>query len=291
MSRAKIELTSFLNETCIPFGYKFLKSAMLLEFSREYIQLLNKDMKYNHPNVRCICGSDKVFNYGIPKNNGRYFLCRTCDTSFKAQVYQCEWNDIYSTCGTENPKYDFWLEKYNHLLKESQGIPIVDLGAGYGNDTIYLQRQGFNTISCDYSEVALRRLKALTEATTTMCFNMVDGLPFHSNSFRVIIANLSLHYFAWNDTVRIIEEISRVLVNDGCLICRVNSIDDKENGAGKGTLIEENYYNVDGKLKRFFNEKQLKKLFRGWNTLHCFEQGINRFDKKKILWEVVVRNR
>jgi SAM-dependent methyltransferase len=291
MSRAKIEFTSFLNETFIPFGYKILKSAMLLEFSREYIQLLNNDMMHTHPNVRCFCGSDKVFNYGIPKNNGRYFLCRTCDTSFKAQVYQGEWNEIYKTCGAENPKYDFWLEKYDHLLRESQDMPIIDLGAGYGNDTIYLQRQGFSTISCDYSEEALQRLKGLSKATTTMCFNMIDGLPFDANSFRVIIANLSLHYFSWNDTVRIIEEIRRVLVNDGCLICRVNSINDKENGAGHGMPIEENYYNVNGKLKRFFNEKQLKKLFREWNILHCFEQGIERFCKKKILWEIVVQNR
>ncbi|MBW1946155.1 MAG: class I SAM-dependent methyltransferase [Deltaproteobacteria bacterium] len=291
MGKIKRELTTFLNETFIPFGLKISRSAMLLEFYREYVEFLNNDMVYSHPYVRCACGSDKVFNYGIPKNNGRYFYCRMCETSFKEPVYQREWNKTYSICGTENPTNDFWLEKYDHLLRESRELPIIDLGAGYGNDTIYLKQQGFNTVSCDYSEEALRRLKRLVGTTPTMCFNMLDGLPFLSNTLKTIVANLSLHYFAWYDTERIIEEINRVLVKDGCLLCRVKSIGDKEKGASQGTPIEENYYDFDGKLKRFFDEKQLKNLFRGWNTLHRFEHSIIRFGKTKIFWEVVVRNR
>jgi len=288
---AKRYLTTFLNENFFPLGLKILRDAMLLEFPREYVELLDNDEVYSHPDVMCACGSNKVLNYGIPKNNGRYFYCRTCKTSFKEQVNQCEWNKTYSTCGTENPTYDFWLEKYDHLLRESRDVPIIDLGAGYGNDTIYLKQQGFKTVSCDYSEEALLRLNGLVGNTLTICFNMLDGLPFFSNTLKTIIANLSLHYFTWYDTERIIEEIHRVLVKDGCLLCRFNSIGDKENGAGQGTPIEENYYNVDGKLKRFFDENQLKKLFREWNILYCFEKSIMRFGRTKTFWEVVVRNR
>jgi len=289
MDGAKKKLTTFLNESFLPLGLKMLWSTMLLEIPGEYVEMLNGDMADSHPYVRCACGSDKVLNYGIPKNNGRYFLCRTCRTSFKAPVYQREWNEIYRTCGTENPTYDFWLENYRHLLRESRDLPIMDLGAGYGNDTIYLQRQGFNTVSCDYSEEALRRLRGLVDTTATVCLDMLDGLPFPPNTFQVIVANLSLHYFSWHDTERVIEEIRRVLLEDGCLLCRVNSISDTEHGAGQGTHIEENYYDVDGKHKRFFDEKQLGKLFRGWKTLHRFEQRMIRFGKTKIFWEVVVR--
>ena len=56
---------------------------MLLEFSRDYIEQLDRDKTYSHPYVKCPCGSDKVFNYGIPKDNGIYFFCRSCQTSFK----------------------------------------------------------------------------------------------------------------------------------------------------------------------------------------------------------------
>ena len=58
---------------------------MLLEFSRDYIEQLDSDKTYSHPYVKCPCGSDKVFNYGLPKNNGRYFFCRSCQTSFILQ--------------------------------------------------------------------------------------------------------------------------------------------------------------------------------------------------------------
>jgi predicted SprT family Zn-dependent metalloprotease len=62
-----------------------LRSTMLLEFSRDDMEQLDNDEIYCHPYVRCSCGSDKVFNYGIPKNNGKYFFCRTCQASLKVQ--------------------------------------------------------------------------------------------------------------------------------------------------------------------------------------------------------------
>ena len=287
MNTTMRKLATFLNETVIPFGLKLSRSAMLLEFSREYVELLNNHEMYCHQHIRCACGSDKVFNYGIPKNNGRYFHCRTCETFFKMPVYQQEWNKIYKTSETATPKYDFWLEKYDYLIRESKDLPIIDLGCGTGNDTIYLQQQGYSTVSCDYAEEALKRLKERLDTTTTMCFDMLEGLPFLSGNFKIIIANLSLHYFCWHDTEQVIGEIYRVLMKGGYLLCRVNSIKDKENGAGLGIPIEENYYDIGGKRKRFFNEKQLKNLLSEWKTLQCFEQSMVRLGKQKVFWEVV----
>jgi ubiquinone/menaquinone biosynthesis C-methylase UbiE len=287
MGTIERKLKSFLNETFIPFGLRLSRSTMLLEFSREYVELLNNHEMYCHPHIRCACGSDKVLNYGIPKNNGKYYHCCTCETSFKVPVYQQEWNEIYKTCETENPKYDFWLKKYDYLIRESRNLPIIDLGCGIGNDTIYLQQQGFSTVSCDYAEEALNHLRELLDTTATKCFDMLDGLPFQSSTYKIIVANLSLHYFSWHDTERVIDEIYRVLMKDGYLLCRVNSIKDTENGAGQGIPIEENYYDIGGKRKRFFNEEQLKKLFSEWKTLHCFEQSMIRHGKQKIFWEVV----
>jgi hypothetical protein len=106
-----------------------------------------------------------------------------------------------------------------------------------------------------------------------------------------VVANLSLHYFSWHDTEKVVADIRRVLAADGCLLCRVNSVADMEHGAGQGTRIEENYYNVDGKLKRFFNKERIGELFRGWEMLLCDEHRMTRSGKTKVLWEVVVRKR
>ena len=85
MSKTEKQWETFLNAKIFPWWIRFLRSTMLLEFSREHIELFNEDRIYCHPHVQCSCGSDKVFNYGIPKNNGKYFFCRTCEISFKTQ--------------------------------------------------------------------------------------------------------------------------------------------------------------------------------------------------------------
>lgn len=188
-----------------------------------------------------------------------------------------------------NPVYDFWLDNYGQLLEESRGTPVLDLGAGYGNDTMHLKSHGFKTISCDYSEEALRRLMELVDGTDLICLDILDGLPFPDNTFKLIIANLSLHYFSWHDTERIIEEIHRILMTDGYLLCRIKSVNDNQCLANKGTRIEANYLNINGKRNRFFSEKELQKLFRKWDTLHRFEHDIKRFDKTKTIWEVAVQ--
>ncbi|MHB8835820.1 MAG: class I SAM-dependent methyltransferase [Candidatus Methylomirabilia bacterium] len=268
-----------------------MRSAALLEYPREYVALLDDDPALGHSHIRCTCGSDKVFNYGLPRNNGRYFLCRTCERSFKAAVYRQQWDTMYEALEASNPPGTSWLESYEHLLGSSGALPIMDLGCGCGEDTAYLRQQGFATLSCDYSETALRRLSGLVRSANSACFDMLDGLPFPSDAFNVVVANLSLHYFSWHDTQRIVADIRRVLADDGYLLCRVNSVADTENGAGQGARIEENYYNVGGKPKRFFDKEQLGQLFRGWELLVCDERRMIRSGKTKIFWEVVVRKR
>lgn len=284
-------LTTFLNTCIFPFGWRLVRGAALLEYPREYVVLLDDDPALGHRHVRCTCGSDKVFNYGLPRNNGRHFLCRTCERSFTASVYRREWNEMYGAQDAGNPPGVSWLESYKQLLGSSAGLPMMDLGCGCGVDTAYLRLQGCTTVSCDYSAEALRRLSELVPSANTVCFDMLDGLPFPSSAFSVVVANLSLHYFSWHDTQRIVTDISRVLADDGCLLCRVNSVADTENGAGQGTRIEENYYNVGGKPKRFFDDEQLGKLFRGWELLVCDERRMIRAGKTKVFWEVVVRKR
>jgi hypothetical protein len=56
---------------------------------------------------------------------------------------------------------------------------------------------------------------------------------------------------------KILKEISRVLMKDGILLCRVNSINDRNYGAGQGIEIE--------------------------------ESEINRYNNRKIAWEISIK--
>jgi len=144
-------------------------------------------------------------------------------------------------------------------------------------------------ISCDFSKQALQRMHKFLENPVTKLFDMTEGLPFANESAAVIIADLSLHYFSWQETQKIVADIRRVLVKDGYLLARINSVRDSNHGAGQGAVIEDNFYCLDGRYKRFFNREQLNELFKEWTFYYCAEYEMNRYKNSKILWEIAVK--
>lgn len=175
----------------------------------------------------------------------------------------------------------------NSSLKQ----PILDIGCGIGNNGLYLIEKGFDVIECDFSEKAINIVKELLPKVETKVFDMLNTFPFENNSYRVMIADLSLHYFYWHDTVKIVKEINRVLKKDGYFIGRVNSTNDINHGAGQGIELEENFYEINNCLKRFFTKKQLKELFsmNGWSIIHIDETEMNRYASPKVCWEFLVK--
>lgn len=201
------------------------------------------------------------------------------------------WNNVYDTIDINKRKGDVWLEKHNELLLESIDVPILDIGCGLGNDTLYLIDRGYDVISCDFSKVALSKLVLLNNRVKTKCIDINDKLPFKNSSTKIIISDLSLHYFSWFDTTNILLEFSRVLDDQGKLFCRVNSTNDFNHGAGKGIELEKNFYENDGKTKRFFDEKHIRELFKDWNIMYINETQISRYKYDKIAWEVIISKR
>jgi SAM-dependent methyltransferase len=189
----------------------------------------------------------------------------------------------------DKPVYDLWLDKHAGMLEASRDRPILDLGCGLGNDSLCLTERGFQVVSCDISESAVAAVKKHVPDARCMAFDMLEGLPFEDDSFSVVIADLCLHYFSWDDTARTVRDIRRVLINGGVLLCRVNSMNDINYGAGQGEVLEENFYNVNGQTKRFFDHKQLGALFSGWEKLYLREDRLDRFGLPKMLWEIAVR--
>lgn len=199
-----------------------------------------------------------------------------------------DWNDDHKTRTYEMPKYDLWLDKYTDLLEKSANTPVVDLGCGLGNDSRYLSERGYKVIACDISEVAVEHVRKHFPSVNALTFDMLHGLPFEDSSIKVMIADLSIHYFSWSDTLTVIGEIRRVLADGGCLLCRVNSTNDRHYGAGQGILVEENYYCVNGDLKRFFDRKTIDSLFQDWRMTYVCECEMDRYQYTKILWELAV---
>lgn len=199
---------------------------------------------------------------------------------------QSYWNKIYKQLNT--PSYDGWLDKYIPLLKKSNRI--VDLGCGDGSNTIFLNNQNIKNIAaCDLSKEALKKVNKLCPEILTLWFDMSKGLPFYDNTIDVIIADLSLHYFKWAATIKIVKEISKILVNDGMLLARLNSVNDFNFGALAGIKIEDNYFNVNGCTKRFFNKTDICNIFNKWEIKYLSESSTIKYGKTKIVWEISVQ--
>lgn len=188
---------------------------------------------------------------------------------------------------------DLWLARWIPLIKAQAPMPaVLELGSGPGGDSSYLVEQGIAKLTCtDVSPKALARCARAAPGALMVCHDLREPLPFAERSFDVVIASLCLHYFAWDKTGTILRDIARCLTPTGILLGRLNSTRDVHYGAVGHEQVGQNYYLVDGFPKRFFDRESIDLLFaQGWERISTEELTIARYDKPKIVWEVVLRH-
>ncbi|MBQ6039827.1 MAG: class I SAM-dependent methyltransferase [Oscillospiraceae bacterium] len=202
------------------------------------------------------------------------------------------WEQIFEETRELKIQTDDWLDEFDSIIRGCSK-PVLDLGCGFGNDTLALMQKGKQVIACDQCENALSNLRRnLPDVYETKRANMLDGLPFADDSFEVVIADLCLHYFTKADTLHILDEIRRVLVSGGHLFVRVNSINDVNYGACQGEEIEHHLYlNADGCLKRFFDEADIREIFGAFETVFLREERMMRYAADKYLFRIVMRKK
>lgn len=205
----------------------------------------------------------------------------------KSELY---WNNIHANYDRNNIKVDDWLDRFDSIITNCK-TPVLDLGCGSGNDTLYFIEKGKKVIACDQSMNAIKNIqKNFPGVLEARCFNMLDGFTFEDDSFEIVCADLCLHYFKEADTRRILNEIRRIIIPGGHLFVRVNSVKDVNHGAGQGIEIEPHLYRTeDGMFKRFFDEEDVRKVFSDFDILFCEEQKMLRYSSEKIVFCVCLR--
>ncbi len=203
------------------------------------------------------------------------------------------WNDEYWKYVINNNKADFikesWLEKFIAEINKVESKTAIDLGCGIGQDTKWLLDKGFDVVSGDFSDRALNKLKEIIPNSKTMQIDIKEKLPFEDNSIGLINANLSIHYFSMENTIKIFNEIRRVLKPNGLFVGRVNS-DKNEGYIQENTKeIEKNFYYEDGRYRRLFNKEQFDTLTKDWNVIVLNEDVTIRLGRKKALWEFILQ--
>ncbi len=162
---------------------------------------------------------------------------------------------------------DSWLRRHRDALFPRAPGTSLDVGAGRGRDSAALAELGFSVIALDREPGLMSAAVRTLPSVTLQLQDLTHPLPLPGDSFDVIVASLSLHYFRWEVTRRVIAELRRVIHGDGVLLFRLNAFDDLGYGAGAGEEVEPGLYRVAGRKgwfsdeKRFFTAEMVHTLF------------------------------
>ena len=167
---------------------------------------------------------------------------------------------------------------------------VLDLGAGLGQDSRFFAEHGYEVVSTDLKGTTLQeRLATFPEDVrqhiTVQQVDLRETLPFMDTSFDVVYAHLSLHYFDHETTVRLVEEVQRVLKPGGVFAFFVNSTHDPQYGTGR--KIEEDYYYIDDKPKRFFSVDTVRPLIQRFDVTLLDELGETYKDRAQGVHNLV----
>jgi len=190
-------------------------------------------------------------------------------TSLKLQ--ESEWEEKYSL-------EDYFREGHSSLAQLVEKIigdlvckRILELGCGQGQDSIYFGKKGAVVTALDFSQKAINSTKTKIkkfglEKTVSVVRGDISSISIkREESFDIVFANLSLHYFDNETTKRIFSDIYRLLVPGGYLFFEVKSTADLD--YGKGEEIEKDFFDFNGKRRHFFSEAYLLECTRQYDVI------------------------
>lgn len=192
------------------------------------------------------------------------------------------------SCGsTENSMYrsDSGLLRYSHIIKELKKIKnsnrrFLDIGCGQGLYSVYASFLFKISIGIDISlENTYYLKKRIKDLRLMNCISLIaDGskLPFRENSFSLILFSEVLEHIPPSKVYKVLEEIKRVIAQNGKIIITVPSIflDYKKTSENKFKTIKNSFIlSNSSKIKiirnrvkeinhfhNFFTKKELKML-------------------------------
>ena len=154
--------------------------------------------------------------------------------------------------------------------------PLLELGTGQGQDARYFTSKGYSVTATDFSDEALKIATAKSFGGSQIDFKTLDltkPLKYPDESYDIVYAHLSLHYFDKETTSQIFSEIHRILTPGGIVAVLVNTTEDPELTNPEKTVVEKDYYEINGIKKRFFSISSLKSFAGDFKALALDSEG------------------
>ncbi len=159
----------------------------------------------------------------------------------------------------------------DNLKKKFKSARILDIGFGAGRHILYLHEFGFKISGFDIAQnaehYAKERLSDIKdkELIDLKTFDMLS-VPwlYNSNSFEGALAINTIHHTNYEGFIKIIDEISRVLVPSGLFLATITSKNNHKFGQGLKT-DSHSYITDEGAEKGiphcFLDENDINKIF------------------------------
>lgn len=151
---------------------------------------------------------------------------------------------------------NFARRSFSHTKNKKLKI-LLDLGCGDGRDSLYFARKGLKVTSVDFSESGIEALRQASIKSrlpiNAICCDIKD-VSFENDSFDIIYAHLSLHYFDDKTTTQIFDKLYKILKNNGLIFIKCKSTEDAL--FGKGEKVGENMF-IEKHLRHFFDKNYM----------------------------------
>lgn len=169
------------------------------------------------------------------------------------------WDDNWNNKYTEDGKKPSLFAKHVFdFIKDKNIKTILDLGAGKGRDANFFSQHQYDITAQDISAAALEYIRQNNPAIKTICSDLTENQTF-SQQYDLIFANLSLHYFDENTTLKIFQKLHQALTTNGLLCFACKSVHNAE--YGKGTAMAPHIFE-HGHIRHFFSEEYTQELLR-----------------------------
>ena len=179
----------------------------------------------------------------------------------------------------KNKKWkDKWINKNNWpeslfakrvylFIKNKKLKTVLDLGCGGGRDSQYFSRKGLVVTAIDMATGEQQQEK-LKRNNIRFIKSDIGNIRLKDDSFDMIYAHLSLHYFDNKKTEKILGNLYKILKPGGYIFIKCKSIDDPL--FGKGKMIENNFYDF-GHTRHFFSKEYMREKLKDFRIIKIFK--------------------
>lgn len=193
-----------------------------------------------------------------------------CHTLVGGEISVTDWAKVWDETYAKQPKIygdepsAIAVRLANLLQERPSPVRVLDLGCGYGRDSIYFAQRGFEVMALDCSPVAIQMLQEriadteLASRITTVVADALQGIPVPDGHFDAVYAYL-FFCLAFTDAelTKLFAECNRVFEPDGYLAGTVRSVYD--HSYGKGEQIEPDMFALSNAVRHFFSESYLER--------------------------------